>query len=145
MENGLYVVIVFLDLKRAFETIEREIMIEILKSIGVRDVELSWFESYLTTRKQQTKYKNKVSTENEVPIGLPQGSTLGVVLFNLYINSITKVPQNGSVVLFADDTALINKHTSLDTAITNANEDCAKISDWLKLNKLILNTKKTKI
>lgn len=110
MENGEYVVIVFLDLKRAFD---REIMLQKLQSLEVHGVELSWFASYLTQRKQQTKYKSKFSDEMKVPIGLPQG----VILFNIYIDSITKVPKHGSIVLFADDTAIKTKHKNLETAI----------------------------
>lgn len=143
MDDGLYVVAIGLDLKRAFETVDRELMINKLQAMGIHGIELSWFESYLTTRKQQTKYKNNMSSEIDVPIGLPQGSTLGVILFNIYINSITKVPENSSIVLFADDTVLVTKNKNIETAIRHVNADLSRISDWLKKNKLMLNTKKT--
>lgn len=143
IENGKYVIVVFIDLKRAFETVDREILLEKLQALGVKDVELRWFASYLTARKQQTKFKNNLSNELEVPIGLPQGSTLGVILFNLYIDSITKVPKHGTLVLFADDTGVVVKHENLNTAIRQMNEDLKRISDWLKKNKLLLNTKKS--
>lgn len=68
IENGFIVIVVFLDLKRAFETIERDRMINKKKNVGIYDSELKWFESYLTNRKQRTKYNNKYSSEEIVPI-----------------------------------------------------------------------------
>lgn len=141
MEDGNFVITVFIDLRRAFETVDREKMSEKLQAIGIDEVELEWFRSYLTARKQQTKFKNSFSSEIDVPIGLPQGATLGVILFNVYIDSITKVVQNSSIVLFADDTAVVVKNKDLNTAIMN--RDLNIIAEWLKKNKLMLNTQKT--
>lgn len=70
-ENGYIIIIIFLDLKRAFETVDREIMLQILESIGIRENELEWFRSFLENRKQCTKFKSVISNEKTVPIGLP--------------------------------------------------------------------------
>lgn len=90
-----------LDLKRAFETIDRERMQNQLSAIGVTGKELEWFKNFLSGRRQQTKFKGSVSKLIEVPIGLPQGTALSVILFIIYINNITKLKLNGSVILFA--------------------------------------------
>lgn len=79
-------------------------MILKLESIGVKGTELEWFKKFLKCRKQSTKFKGQISGEKVVPIGLPQGTSLSVILFILYIDSLTKVPQYGSVILFAGDT-----------------------------------------
>lgn len=109
LENGEIVVVVSLDLRRAFETIDREKMIESLLEIGVSGRELEWFTNFLSDRRQQTKYNGCMSNEIEVPIGLPQGTALSVILFIIYINNVTKLDLNGNVILFADDTMLIVK------------------------------------
>lgn len=143
LEDGLYVVAVFLDLKRAFETVDRAQMTLKLHEIGVRGVELKWFESYLDSRKQQTKFNGKMSKKIDVPIGLPQGTALSVILFILYIDNITKTTRYGSIVLFADDTVLIVKDKNIETAIRKTNEDLNNIVQWLNSKKLMLNAKKT--
>lgn len=143
MENGEKVVVLSLDLKRAFETIDRNRMLLKLQSIGVTDKELKWFTNYLKARRQQTKYKYEMSNECDVPIGLPQGTSLSVVLFIIYIDNITKLDLNGSVVLFADDTMIIVKDKDVNNAIVKLNQDLVKVENWLNENLLSLNKKKT--
>lgn len=143
-DQGEQIVIVFLDLKRAFETIDRKKMLQKLEQMGVDGVELNWFRSYLNSRKQQTKFKGHTSNEINIEIGLPQGTALSVILFLIYIDSITKVPMHGSIFLFADDTVLVVKNKSLEGAIRMMNEDLDRIYNWLNLNKLKLNNDKTK-
>lgn len=144
IENGQSIVVVFLDLKRAFETIDRRILLNRLKSIGIKDTELDWFTSYMDARKQQTKFKSATSSELDIDIGVPQGTALSVILFNLYINNITKIPVHAQVVLFADDAGLIIKDTNVNSAIQKMNQDLILINNWLNSNKLTLNVNKTK-
>lgn len=144
-ERGDKIVVVFLDLKRAFETVYRNIMIDKLENMGITGIELKWFKDYLNERKQYTKFKGCSSNESEVQIGLPQGTQLSVYLFLLYINDITELPDLGEIVLFADDTALIVKHKSAKKAIEIANREMKKIENWLKSNKLKLNIDKSKL
>lgn len=87
IEGDEIVTVVFLDLKRAFETIDRSIMIRKLEKIGIKGIELKWFCSYLKNRKQQTKFKGHVSKELNVDIGLPQGTALSVILFLFYMDA----------------------------------------------------------
>lgn len=142
-ENNL-VRVVFLDLKRAFETVDRDILLKKMKEYGIQENEQEWFKSYLTNRKQQTKYNEIMSRKKEIDIGLPQGSALGPICFILYINDIVKAPKFGGIVLFADDTALIIKAKNIDEAIEKTNLDLVDIDKWLKVNKLMINVNKTK-
>lgn len=141
-EKGDTIVVVFLDLKRAFETVDREIMLEKLENIGINGIELKWFTNFLSSRKQCTKFKGAISKELEVPIGLPQGTQLSVYLFLLYINDLVYVPDLGEIVLFADDTGLIVKHKNAEMAVEIANRELKKIEYWLNSNKLKLHTGK---
>lgn len=139
-----YLIIVFLDLKRAFETVERERMKIKMKTYGIKGNELKWFESYMKDRKQIVIYKNEKSDPNEIPIGLPQGTQLSVILFLLYINDIIKAAKHGKIMLFADDTVLITKCNNIQEGIQKTNEDLESIYNWLNANKLKLNIEKTK-
>lgn len=90
LDKGRVILIVFLDFKRAFGTVDKKRMIEKLKIYGVNGKELDLFKNFLNGRKQRVKYKNSTSGENEVPICLPQGTALSVILFTLYINDMMK-------------------------------------------------------
>lgn len=87
-DKGQNIIIVFLDLRRAFETVDRDEMLNELDSIGIKDEELNWFASYLSERQQNTKFDDFFSENEEIPIGLPQGTALSVILFILYIDCI---------------------------------------------------------
>lgn len=143
-EKGQITIMIFLDLQRAFETVDRERMIEKMINYGISGAELNWFWSYMQNRKQVVKYKNEKSDEKSIPIGLAQGTKLSVYLFLLYINDIVEIPKYGEVRLFADDTVVIIKSDSLEDAIEKANEALDDIYKWLNTNKLKLNINKTK-
>lgn len=143
-DKGQHILVVFLDLKRAFETVDREEMLKVLNSIGIKEVELRWFNSYLNNRKQNTKFNQQISTEREIPIGLPQGTALSVILFILYIDGISKIVKKSTVTLFADDAMIVVKHSNAKIAINNMNDDLNVIYKWLNEKKLMLNIEKTK-
>lgn len=144
IDKGNVVVVVFLDLKRAFETVDRERMLMKLKKYGITGTELELFKNYMSDRKQKVKFKEAISGETEVSIGLPQGTALSVILFILYINDIVNVPVHGSISLHADDTSIVVKDKDLNEAIRKMNEDLERIYNWLNVNKLLLNVSKTK-
>lgn len=137
-------IVVFLDLKRAFETIDRDRTIQKLQNFGINGNELKWFRSYLTNRKQYTKYKNCQSDTLEIPIGLPQGTQLSVFLFLMYINDITKIAEEGKIVLFADDTVLIVVDDNIKSAEQKTNNYLQKIYEYTNENKLMLNADKSR-
>lgn len=135
---------VFVDLKRAFETIDRSILIQKLFAIGVKDVELRWFKSFLEERMQQTVIGSSLSEKIEVKIGLPQGSVLAPILFNLYINDVVASLKFSSIKLFADDALIMISGVDVNDMRDKLNSDLESFYNWLCVNRLKLNIDKTK-
>lgn len=138
------VLVIFLDLKRAFETINRELLLSKLEEIGLRNNVLNWFKSYLSNRSQRVKYKNSISKELQIEHGVPQGTILGPILFVLYINNIVKCVNECKINMFADDTILYISGNDLNQMYITINRELAVINNWLCENSLSLNLNKTK-
>lgn len=138
------IVVCFLDMKRAFETIDRGIMLQKLARIGVGRKSIEWFESYLEERQQRTKVDDEISMSKRNNIGVPQGSILGAFLFILYINDVHTVLENCCVNMFADDTLIYLCGENIDEMIVKVNSDLNRLFKWLCQNKLKLNIEKTK-
>ena len=115
-ENNLHTVSVFLDLSKAFDTLDPKILIKKLEKYGLRGVVLNWFESYLMNRQLRVKCEvgkeNKTQYSNlyDVEYGAPQGSCLGPLLFLLFTNDLYLNIEHCSAILFADDTTLYKSH-----------------------------------
>lgn len=139
------IIALFLDFKRAFETIDIEILLKKLRMYGVEDNEIKWFRAYLTQRRQKTKIGNIESDYANTHTGVPQGSILGALLFIIYINDIENVVKHCKVVMYADDTLLYIKTESIEECKRKINCDIDLINNWLKMNKLKLNEQKTKV
>ena len=135
---------VFLDLKRAFETISRPLLLRTLRRFGIGGMAYRWFESYLCDRTQKTRFNESVSSSISNELGVPQGSVLGPILFVMYINDMKRVLRFCDINLFADDTVLFITAKNLDQAVANLNEDLLSLARWLKFKKLKLNVSKTK-
>ena len=144
IDSGKTIIGVFLDLKRAFETIDRNILIEKLNKYGIREVEVKWFKSYLSERFQRVKINETFSEKVKVDLGVPQGSKLGVILFLLYINDIVKTISDAKMSLFADDTLIYVVGDDLKSCESLIQNQIEKINIWLCKNKLKLNVTKTK-
>ena len=97
---------IFLDFRPAFETIDRDILLQKLLKYGIENEELMWFRSYLTNRKQITRANDIESSLIENKYGVPQGSILGALLFIIYINDMEKVLRKYEIVLYTDDTLI---------------------------------------
>ena len=143
IQNGEFVIGVFLDFSKAFDTVNHDILLRKLDHVGIRGVALQWFISYLSNRKQFVTYNGVQSSMKTMRCGVPQGSILGPLLFLVYVNDLAKVCKKTSPFLFADDTNLFKSGTDLVQIIRETNEELEDISLWLKVNKLSLNIKKT--
>ena len=127
--------ILFLDLKKAFDSVSHQILLKKLEYYGVKGVALNLFESYLTNRRQLTVINGYASVLDIIEWGVPQGSVLGPLLFLIFINDIPHASDLGTW-LFADDTALVTSASSLPLLQNKMNHEVEKIQDWLLANKL---------
>ena len=134
---------IFIDLKKAFDTVDHSILLHKLNHYGVRGIINSWFSSYLLKRSQSTQIGSTVSNKEEIVCGVPQGSVLGPLLFLIYVNDIYRCSQIFHFYLFADDTNLLYSNKDLKYLETVVNEELIKVGDWLDANKLSLNTSKS--
>ena len=134
----------FLNLRKAFDTVDHLLLINKLKSLGVAGKSLEWFRSYLSGRVQQTMCVNALSPPAKITMGVPQDSNLGPLLFLVYINGIQSELQHSKMTMFADDMAF-NYHESSPTNLqSKLNADLAAITSWLHDDKLTLNVTKSK-
>ena len=145
MDKGQVPLGIFLDLSKAFDTLDHKIMIKKLEFYGVSDGPGKLLESYLSNRKQYVVFDDINSQVLDIKTGVPQGSILGPLLFLIYINDIVKSSNLFKFILFADDTTIIAPININNKETANIiNMELDKIITWLKLNKLSLNISKTK-
>ena len=143
LENGDYVVGVYLDFSKAFDTVNHEILLKKLDHYVIRSAALSWFEIYLSNRTQFVTYDSVSSNCKSISCGVPQGSILGPLLFLLYINDLNSVCKDAMSIFFADDSNLFKNGKDILKLEEDLNDILSNISEWLKVNKLSLNVKKT--
>ena len=143
MEREEYTFGLFLDYRKAFDTVNHTLLLAKLEYYGIRGINNQWFKSYLTDRTQYTTYNGTRSDINSVNCGVPQGSILGPLLFIIYINDMNLISDDTSLILFADDTNVFMSHNNLPKLEHMANRELKKIFDWTISNRLSLNLKKT--
>ena len=136
MDVKLFTCGIFLDLKKAFDTINHSILLKKLNHCGIRGIINDWFSSYLLGRSQVTEIDCNLSTINKISCGVPQGS-----LFLIYINDFHNSSEKFSFCLFADDTNLLYTDKNLKSLEKTVNNGLVRVSDWLNANKLTLNAK----
>ena len=143
LNNNQHTVNIFIDLQKAYDTINREILIRKLDAYGIRGVPLQFIQSFLTERSQRVKVDNCTSSFKLVPTGLPTGSVLSCTLFLLYVNDVPQILQHMSPILYADDTTLHCRGSSMQAVAQACNEDLNIFSDWTKANRLSISSQKT--
>lgn len=144
LNNGKRVSGIFLDIKKAFDTVDHKFLLNKLESCGVRGIAYSWFESYLTKRKQRVKIANTFSEFGVIKNGVPQGSVLGAILFLIYINDLCNANLIGKVTSFADDTALCYVADNWNDIEEAMNTDMRALQWWFTSNNMLLSPEKTK-
>ena len=143
MDMGKVPTNIYIDLSKAFDTLDHSILLDKLTYYGVCGLENLLLRDYLSGRHQYVDYNGSKSRTNSISLGVPQGSILGLLLFLIYINDLPKVSHVFSMLMYADDTTL---YCNLDYSTSDIllNNELTKITDWLSSNKLSLNVKKTK-
>ena len=127
---------VFIELSKAFDTVDHHILIKKLNQYGAKGTNIRWFKSYLHNRKQYITFNNKCTAFENITCGVPQGTIFGPLLFLIYVNDLPNVSKLLHPIMFADDTNL-----SLSFFFNN---ELSKIRQWFIANRLSLNAKKTK-
>ena len=143
MDKKLVTCGLFLDFSKAFDTINHDILLSKLYSYGIRGNPLRWFESYLYNRNQVVKIGDTISSSQTIICGIPQGSTLGPLLFLLYINDLPNCSSKLSFRIFADDTNMFYTSNNLRNLESVMNEEFKLVVKYCAINKLSINFSKT--
>ena len=143
MDRGLYNIVVLLDLKKAFDTVNHEILLSKFERYGFGKKAVALLYNYLTDRTQRCQLNGMLSDQKGITCGIPQGSILGPLLFIIYINDLPNCLEQATPKMFADDTSLTAVGKTLNEAEEIANKDLNNVKAWLSSNKLSLNIAKT--
>ena len=144
LNNNQLHLALYLDFSKAFDTVNHDILMSKLFHMGFRNEIYSWLKSYLSNRRQFVAINDNISKTSSTNTGVPQGSTLGPLLFILYINDMTNSLNNTKILHFADDSTLYKSYNKNTDISQQTNNELYSINNWLLANKLYLNVNKTK-
>ena len=145
IEQGRLSGVAFLDLKKAFDTVDHKLMLSKLSNLNISYRVIRWFASYLENRSQVTKISNITSEPGNLDCGVPQGSILGLLLFIIYIDSLPAKLGNYSCYLYTDDTAIVTTGDEVENVASNLENALTISHEWIPDNKLSLSLSKTKV
>ena len=143
-ESNEYTIGIFLDLKKAFDTVNHQILIDKSDFYGIRGIPLAWLTSYVDNRQQYFMVNGHVSSNNTVVWGVRQGSVLGPLLFLLHINDLFLSSNYLSFILFADDTNIL-RHKDLVSLTRMVNQELSHVSSWFNANKNALSSVESRL
>ena len=147
MDNKHLTALLLLDLSKAFDSIEHNILLQKLRLIGVSKTSLEWFKSYLSDRRQFVRLAHQRSESRTITHGVPQGSILGPILFSIYINDLPGIPNSSSLESYVDDSKLFLSFVvkEMGEAVKRLNEDIRMVASWSCNHSLLINPEKTKL
>ena len=145
INKGLVSLAAFIDLRKAFDTVDHTILLSKLKCYGVSRNNLEWCTNYLSNRSQSTLANGVLSPEHKITCGVPQGSVIGPLFFILYVNDIQSAIRGSRTQLYADDTVIYAAGEDKVAAARKLQPALNQFSSWCKANKLTLNAAKTKL
>ena len=134
---------VFIDLKKAFDTVDHRLLLTKLGHYGVRGAALGLLEGYLGGRAQYVVHRGHESARRKVECCVPQGSVMGPLFFILYINDMVRACEGRDLVLFADDTNIFAEGSNPTELFGRVNRGLDELSRWFRCNRLTLNLRKT--
>ena len=143
IHNGHYGRGVFIDLKKASDTVNNSFLLKKMKHYGIRGIAINWLTSYLSNRKQYVSVNGHTSEYPNIPCGVPQGSVLGPLLFLIDISDLPNVSKHLRFSFFADDTNIYIEAKDLETLQKIMNWEPHRVKKWLEANKLSLNIEET--
>lgn len=143
LDNRKCVGAIFLDLAKAFDCVDHDVLLKKLPFYGFRNASFKWFTSYLSDRSQRVRCSGSTSDWGVIQSGVPQGSILGPLLFSIYINDLPTILQHLDINIYADDSELHCSGRSIDEIEKYANSDLRKIEMWLAANHLKVNVSKS--
>ena len=143
LDNRKYGCGIFIDLQKAFDTVNHDILINKLEHYDIRGEALAWFRFYLSERHQFVSVNGVNSELLKITCGVPKGSVLGPLLFLIFINDLPNVSKKLNFYLFADDTNIYYESKSIYDLVRNVNAELKNVQKWLDANRLSLNISKT--
>ena len=145
LDNKDHCIAIAVDLSKAFDSISESLLISKLKAYGFTESAVNLIRSYLCDRLQRVKIGNTYSDWKTIHHGVPQGSILGPLLFNLFINDLTYSVNDAKLRLYADDTTLYLSHPNQDVLESRSQSKFNVLQLWFKCNYLSINESKTKV